>query len=203
MRIPKEENTEKKILAAAREVFHRKGFEGARMQEIADLAGVNKALLHYYYRDKQKLFHAVFRETFPAMIREMTVIFSTDEPLETKISNFFNRHISFLQQNSYIPYFIISSLQQNHQELPEMLKNANPSPYALIRKQLDQEQRSGITEEDFIQFYLNLLSLSVFPFLAKPLIANIFDLNDEDYQSLMEKRKKVLPELLIKSIPKK
>ncbi len=56
------ENTEQKILNAAREEFINTGLKGARMQEIADRAGVNKALLHYYFRSKEKLYEAAIRE---------------------------------------------------------------------------------------------------------------------------------------------
>jgi TetR/AcrR family transcriptional regulator len=60
--------TERKILQAAREVFQRKGLYGARMQEIADAAGINKALLHYYFRNKDKLFDAIFSDVFQNFI---------------------------------------------------------------------------------------------------------------------------------------
>ena len=62
-----EVDTEARILEAAHRVFVRRGVAAARTQEIADEAGVNKALLHYYYRSKEKLANAVFLQAARAM----------------------------------------------------------------------------------------------------------------------------------------
>ena len=74
----KDTNTEQSILEAAKIVFIKKGMEGARMQEIADEAGINKAMLHYYYRSKDKLFEAVFKETFLKLVPNLIEIVKTD-----------------------------------------------------------------------------------------------------------------------------
>ena len=61
VKIKKDHNAEERILAAAKKVFTTKGMAGARMQDIADEAVINKALVHYYFRDKDKMFEVVFR----------------------------------------------------------------------------------------------------------------------------------------------
>ena len=108
-------NTEDLILLAAKRVFLRDGFAGARMQDISDEAGINKALLHYYYRSKEKLFQAVFVSIMQQVMLDLNDIFISDLHLFDKIKLYFHKHISFMQQNPYVPGFIISELNRNPQ----------------------------------------------------------------------------------------
>ena len=95
----KEESTEQKILDAARTIFMRKGLNGARMQEIADEAGINKALLHYYFRSKDKLFYAIFKEAFNILIPYVSAVFNSDESIEIKLTRLAEKYIDILEIN--------------------------------------------------------------------------------------------------------
>ena len=112
-----EMNTEQKILDAAKEVFQQKGMTGARMQEIADKAGINKALLHYYYRTKDKLFEKVFELAFSLFIPKVKEMMISDKPVFEKIEFFVENYLNLLQKHPYIPGFVISELNRN----PEIL----------------------------------------------------------------------------------
>lgn len=85
----KTENTETEILIAAKEIFQQKGMAGARMQEIADKAKINKALLHYYYRSKQLLFEAVFKSAFSLLAPQLNKVLNDDSDLFEKILGFY------------------------------------------------------------------------------------------------------------------
>ena len=89
-------NTEQKILEAAKRIFHQKGFEGARMQEIANEAGINKALLHYYFRSKEKLFEAVFQDAFSQLMGQAREIFFSEKPLKEKITAFLGNYLNVI-----------------------------------------------------------------------------------------------------------
>ena len=101
-----DKQTEEKIFESATEVFVEKGMDGARMQDIANHAGINKALLHYYFRTKDQLFNKVFEMIAGKMFRKFAPVFDENLSLEEKIRFFFRAHISFLQENPRLPAFI-------------------------------------------------------------------------------------------------
>ncbi|PIV16230.1 MAG: TetR/AcrR family transcriptional regulator, partial [Flavobacteriales bacterium CG03_land_8_20_14_0_80_35_15] len=109
-----EQNTpENNILNAAKEIFEKKGMAAARMQEIADEAGINKAMLHYYYRSKQLLFEAVFKSAFSLLAPQLNEIINADTSIFEKIKNFSSNYISFVIKHPYLPNFIIQELNRN------------------------------------------------------------------------------------------
>ena len=187
------QHTEDKILAAARQVFHHKGFNGARMQEIADLAGINKALLHYYFRNKESLFEKVFNETFSELASKMSEIFFSEMTLMSKIEIFVNFYVNFISQHPYIIHFIINALQEKPERLRDIITRQNVSPglfLETIRKQLKEEMGLDI---DPLHIYVNILGLVIFPVLAKPLIQSIFALQDDKMEVFFEQRKQIVP----------
>ena len=107
------ENTEEEILNAAKEVFQQKGMAGARMQEIADKAKINKALLHYYYRSKQLLFEAVFKNAFRLLAPQIGKVLNDDTELFDKIRNFTDSYVSFVIKHPYLPNFVTQELNSN------------------------------------------------------------------------------------------
>ena len=106
-------NTEELIFESAIKIFHSKGLAGARMQEIADEAGINKAMLHYYFRSKQSLFEAVFKKAFMQLAPQIHQVLNSDDTLFEKIQNFADKYISFVMENRFLPTFIIQELNNN------------------------------------------------------------------------------------------
>lgn len=104
----KDLNTEAKILQAAREIFHIYGFQGTRMQQIADKAGINKAMLNYYFRDKKKLFNAIFDEAIERIFPALIVLISEDIPIFDKIRKIVDFYIQMLMENQYLPGFVVN-----------------------------------------------------------------------------------------------
>jgi TetR/AcrR family transcriptional regulator len=109
----KDPGAEERILAAAKKVFTTKGMAGARMQDIADEAKINKALLHYYFRDKDKLFEVVFLEEAQKFFPKINGIFNSDAPLFEKIENFVNEYIDEMQENPYLPWFVMNEINRD------------------------------------------------------------------------------------------
>lgn len=194
------------ILEAARKVFIRKGLDGARMQEIADEAGINKALLHYYFRSKDKLFKTVFVEAmakfFPAMI---VVLASKDLTIEKKIEQFVHHYISVIKNNPFIPAFIINELNKNPEQLTEFFVSSgiDTSKVTKIIKDVIAVEL-GITEQQARHFVVNIVSLCVFPFVGRPLIEKIvFQSNPKEYDHFLKEREKVIVGLIMRSLPQK
>ena len=197
------QNTKERILEAAKTIFHRKGFEGARMQEIADEAGINKSLLHYYFRSKENLFSAVFRSAFREIFTKLFMTAGSDDPFEEKIQKLVNEYIGFLQQNSYIPGFILAELNQNPEKIAEVFKSA-PFPTAMLFGRMkDSIPDRQMKDDDFREFFINLLALCIFPVAAKPLLKLMFNFGEAEYEEFLENRKEHLPEFLMNAIRKK
>jgi AcrR family transcriptional regulator len=196
-------NSEERILEAAKTVFHKKGFEGARMQEIADEAGINKALLHYYFRTKENLFDAVFKSALKEIFSKLFITMDANIPLEDKLRNLIKEYIGFLQKNSYIPGFIIAEINQNPQKIIEVFKSAPVSPFMLFERMKTSMRDEELEHTDVRELLINILSLCIFPIIARPIIQHIFNFSDKQYDQFIEKRKKKLPGLIMNTIRKK
>ena len=193
-------STEEKILEAAKEVFHKKGFDGTRMQEIADEAGINKALLHYYFRSKENLFDAVFKDAFHELFKKIFSVVGSTIPFEEKIRYIFSDYIGFMQKNPHIPSFILNEINHNPERITDLLKGLPTPPSEIlirVKKSLEDEGYKGI---DHRQFVINIISLSIFPIIAKPLLKSILNLTDDEYSEFIETRKKELPDFIFKAI---
>jgi TetR/AcrR family transcriptional regulator len=195
-----ESSTQDRILEAAKEVFHHRGFEGTRMQEIADRAGINKSLLHYYYRNKENLFMAVFKDAFARMVTTASEIFRSEGSFEMKLERFFDYHISFLRKNSYIPWFILNGLYEKPEEIKKLMDENRFFPPDILNTVTRQLQAEGYVVEDPLQLFLNILSLSVFPVVAKPILGTVFNLSESDMDAFFEKRKRTLSRFVIHAL---
>lgn len=197
----KEENTEGKILAAARKVFLNKGMDGARMQDIADEAGINKALLHYYFRSKDKLFEQVFLEAVTSFLPKIFSILESNETLFQKIEWFCEEYINQLIKTPYVPIFVLNEINRQPQAFLKKVVGKNPPPVFKVLLQIDAEMKAGVIKAtDPIQLLLNIISLCLFPFVASPLVQLISGLNKKQFNTLMEERKKEVPRLIIESL---
>jgi TetR/AcrR family transcriptional regulator len=198
--VNKDKTTEEKILAAAREVFHKRGFEGARMQEIADTAGINKALVHYYFRNKENLFADVFSEAVSKMIGTISSILMGPGTMEQKLERFYDYHISFLQENSYLPWFILNGLYERPDQIRQLMTRNSFHPDKMLERIVSHLKEEGIEVEDPIQLFANILSLSIFPVVARPLLSRFFNLSDADMERFYDQRKKELPGFIMNGI---
>jgi len=195
-------DTQAKILQAAKTVFTRKGYDGASMQAIAREAGINKALLHYYYRSKDNLFDAVFHETFMMVFPDIESIFQNPQiPVFDKLRIFADKYITLLSENSFIPVFILQELTRNPERIAQLIENVGIQPFSIV-SQIESAIEAGLIRRiDPRQVIINLLSLCVFPIVARPLLLKVFFQGDESqYQIFIEARKREVPEFLINSI---
>ncbi|MFZ0490928.1 MAG: TetR/AcrR family transcriptional regulator [Salegentibacter sp.] len=197
----KENGTEEKILNSAKKIFQQKGMDGARMQEIADEAGINKSLLHYYYRSKQLLFEAVFYRAFSLLVPQLTKVLNDDTELEEKIRNFTASHIGFILKHPYLPNFIFQELNRNPRFLEKMRNNQDLPDISRFKSQVESEVKKGnIRPISAEELFMNILSLNVFPFIGKPLLRTFVDADEEAYNQLMEERKNKVADFIWQSI---
>lgn len=198
-----EETTEEKILRAAKSVFIKKGLDGARMQEIADEAGINKALLHYYYRSKNLLFEAVYIKVFGQIFPQINEMFKKDLSLFDIIREFFEVHIEFLKRNRDMPLFVFREVTK----IPDLLKKTMDLHdvnivEVVVKKVKEAEDQGLIKPTKPEELMLNMVSLSVFQFVSMPMFQTITGLSEEQLFAIIDQRKKSLPEFVINAIKK-
>ena len=196
--------TEEKIFEAATDVFIEKGMDGARMQDIATHAGINKALLHYYFRTKDQLFSKVFEKIARRMFSKFAPVFDENLTLEEKIKFFFNTHISFMKDNPRLPGFILNEINRNPARIKKLLSTIEfKKIWTLLNSQHKNElDKYNITEENLPQIMTTIASMSVFPFAARGILEGIFQNMGVDFDRYIEERKEFAAEFVIKAITK-
>lgn len=196
-----EKNTEQQILEAAKKVFILKGFDGARMQDIADEAGINKALLHYYFRSKEKLFDGIFQMAFQQFMPKVNEAMMQEMPFPDRIQLFATTYMQMLQDNPQIPIFVLHEINRNPERLVEMFKGQGIKPEIFMKIIIREINEGRMKPIDPRHLMTNMIALCIFPFAAKPLLIKLFFNNDEEhYQKFIEERKKIIPEIILKSI---
>jgi TetR/AcrR family transcriptional regulator len=201
--VDSDQSTEQRILTAARKVFVKKGMAGARMQDIADEAGINKALLHYYFRNKEKLFGVIFKEAMSQFVPKVNMIFESEMPLFEKIGTFCREYIERIGENPYLPLFIFNEMNKQPGLFAQKLFGGQVPPVWKMAAQIEQEVKKGtIREISPAQLLMNMLSMCVFPFIAKPLWQTVTGMDDMQFLYLMEQRKTEVPAFIIASIKK-
>lgn len=194
----KDLNTEQKIKEAARRVFLQKGFAAARTRDIAEEAGINLALLNYYFRSKEKLFQQIMEESlhtfFSSVLPTMT---NPEVPLRDKVPFFVDNYTDMLIANPELPVFILSELRNDPDHIVKTLQmNSRMDLSALFKQIMDAQNKGEVIGIKPWNFLLNLISLTVFPFVAKPMIQRLGGMTDEQFIELLNERKAMVKEMV-------
>ncbi|MCX6232574.1 MAG: TetR/AcrR family transcriptional regulator [Bacteroidetes bacterium] len=199
--ISQETDTEQLILEAAKKVFFKKGYDGARMQEIANEAGINKALLHYYFRSKDKLFEAIFFNAFQQFIPSVVENLNADISFERKIEIFVENYINMLINFPQLPSFVLTEVNRNPERIAEMFGKIGIIPSVILQGIQKEVDKGNISAVEPKQILANIVALCVFPFAARPLLQIVLTENDTaKYNVFLEERKKEVSRFIINSI---
>ncbi len=198
---PAADSTEQKIFDAAHTVFLQKGMDGAKMQEIADKAGINKALLHYYYRSKEKLYESVARAILGKAVPVVQQIIENELPLEEKIRRFIDFYISLISRNTFIPLFILTEINKHPDRfIDHVLPKELPRPEVFFR-QVEAEIAAGRIRPVKPQHLLvNMIAMCVFPFVGKPMIRIFLGMGPGEMKLFMEERKAQVTEFVLAAL---
>lgn len=192
------QDTETKIKEAARKVFLAQGYDGAKIRQIADEAGVNLAMVNYYFRSKEQLFKSIYAETFREFLGQMAGMLNEPNPLEVKIWKIVDRYTDFIVSNPLIPSFILSEQQANGGAFFKEINAKGLIEKSFFRKQLVEEASKGnIRPVDPLQIIVTILSSIIFPIVARPIISYVGDLDDAGFRQFMETRKQLVPEMIM------
>ena len=189
-------NSEERIKAAARKVFHQKGYAGTRTRDIAEEAGINHAMVNYYFRSKEKLFQIVMVETMTYFFQGISAILNEETTsLEQKIEQVVAKYIDLLLEEPELPTFVFNEVRTNpepfveNSPIHEALQNS-----VLARQYAEAVAQGRITEPNLIHTVLNVISLVIFPFIAQPIFTALSRTDKEAYKTLMLERKKLIPQ---------
>lgn len=196
-------DTEQKILNAARKVFIEKGRDGARMQGIADEAGINKSLLHYYFRSKDKLFAAIFDEAFKSFIPNVKNILESGMLLADQVKSIVGFYFDMILENPYLPGFILDELSHNPKtfQLPIM---ANGTDFSFIQKALASLVAQGYSIEcDPRHLFVDMIGMTVMPFIGRPILEEVlFGGQASAYEAFIQERREHVTDIILNQIKK-
>ncbi len=197
-------NTEQKIFDAATELFLEKGVDRTSVREIAAKAGINLALMNYYFRSKENLFNAIFTSLVKKNSEELIRILDSDLSLEEKIRQYVEVYIDMLSENPLLVSFVMAILHRSRERITEM--QAISSLYAtekFTQQVLEEGKRGKIRRTDPSQLFVDMLSLIAFPFAIKMLVIDKNNFSNKDFAEFILERKKRIPDMLIESLRQK
>jgi AcrR family transcriptional regulator len=202
-------DTEQRILDAAHLVFVRRGTAGARTPENAREAGVNSALLHYYFRTKEGLAQAVFKRAAGQLLPAVIGILASDLELEEKVAQVVEVELTQLSATPYLPGYILSELAHHPERAAQLFSTATGMApveigarvFKVLRAQINQRVKAGrmhpIAPE---QFAINLLALCVFPFAARPLFMALLGFDQAGFNQFIDRRRKELAPFFLRAL---
>ncbi len=197
-------DAEKNIINAARKVFYRKGFKNATMRDIASEGNTNLAMVNYYFRSKENLFYIIFDETWVLFFNKIIKnLESEDIDVQEKIKRLINDYVDVFMENPYIPPFIMGELIRNPEKVALRIKEQVEKQHVLktFNRQVEEEVKKGkIRPVSGVSIFINLLSLVIFPILAKPVFQKTMNLSSSELDKLMVSRKQEITRMILNSI---
>jgi AcrR family transcriptional regulator len=192
-----EPGTERKILEAAGKVFMKKGRLGASMQDIADEAGINRTLLHYYFRNKEKLFDTIFTKLLARVFPALVAAFTSDKPFIEKVQIFVDTYTDMLSENPYLPVFVFQEISLNPERLAGIIQQTGLDPDIVFRGLSKELESVGVIGMDSRHMFANILGMVLFPYIGRALIQKVAFKDDAlAYERFLEERKKHVPEIV-------
>jgi len=195
-------DTEQRILDAAHTVFVRRGTAGARMQEIASEAGVNQALLHYYFRNKEQLAHAAFARAARGFMPAVVQVIASDGELEEKVRRVIDLEILHLSRAPYLPGYIIGEVTHHPERAAQLIaaitglapSELGPRVLGTLRRQIRSRVKAGVMRDIAPEsFIVNLMSLCIFPFAVRPMVQAMLGMDDRRFEQFITRRREQLP----------
>ncbi|MEQ8878189.1 MAG: TetR family transcriptional regulator [Cyclobacteriaceae bacterium] len=191
----KDKTTEGKIKQVARAMFIQKGYAGTKTRDIAMEAGTNLALVNYYFRSKEQLFKQIMLESLIEFFASVVDILNDEKTsLEDKIDHLVGHYVDQLNQHPDIPMFLLSEMRANPEIfLKDLLKGTRLKQTVMFQQLIEKLKAAKHPDLNPIHFMMNLMSMTLFPFIVKPMICHVTNMEDAMYRNLMEERKQLIP----------
>jgi TetR/AcrR family transcriptional regulator len=197
----KENNTEQTIKEAAKKVFLLNGLKGARMQTIADEAGINRAMLHYYFRTKEKLFEVIFADAMREMNDRMGAIAVAELNIFEKIEHFVHVYSERAATNPEFDLFLINEFRQNPEFFETLMETSSTgNSIKTFIKEMERASERGEIVGDPHRIFISVFGACIFPFAAMTMLRTMLGKSEKEYQQLLHEQRTFLIQFLIKGI---
>lgn len=191
----KDQDTEEKIKAAASKIFHEKGFVSTKTREIAEASGTNLALVNYYFRSKKNLYDIIMVETLQSFFSVIVNILNNESTsLQEKLDAFVNAYMDILEENQNLAPFIINAVREHPEDYLDKLGFVEKVKDSSFMHQFQEGIAKGeIPPINPIHFMLNVVGMTVFPFIVQPMISTALQVPKELYFSMIQERRRMIP----------
>ncbi|WP_158996345.1 TetR/AcrR family transcriptional regulator [Mucilaginibacter sp. L196] len=186
--------TEQMIKDTAKQIFFAEGKFNATTLDIAEAAGVSRTVINYYFRSKDILFQQVFREAMADTGLKMNEVLGADMPFKKKVISFIDMFTAELTKYPYKESFLISEINTHGFSLPT--KDSSPGMQQFLKEIKLASDNGEIKEVLPINFMINILSLVAYPLLTRRLFERMLELNDTNFEKLMQERKQMIIDIL-------
>lgn len=185
--------TQTLIKEKAKKLFFQKGFLDATTQEIADEAGVNRALIHYYFKSRDQMLDLLLEETILEKKERVSKILSSDLPFRQKIARYIDTVVDHGLEYPYLENFIVSETARHPDKVKNLCTRYPTKSTDLIREQLEQEiKKKKLLPISPEHFMVNLIALCNYPLLSKSVLKTVHGMTDTAYKKFLLERKKVI-----------
>jgi AcrR family transcriptional regulator len=190
--------TKEKIKIAAKEIFIQRGYAGARMEDISKVSGINKALLHYHFTSKENLFEQIFDEAFFEIMPKLHAVLAVEGEVLDRIDAFVDEYIHTIRHNPHIPLFVIHELSQDPDRFLQKVRSnpGLPNVANLIMEVMNAMEAGKLKKYPPLHLVMNVLSMCVFPFVARPIIKTVMKLDDDNWDSIMDDRASMIKQFI-------
>lgn len=199
-----EQNMEQAILEAATRLFLEKGFKATSTTEIAKTVGCNQALVHYYYRTKDRLFDAIFEKKIGSFIGSLLKISHEDLPFEKKLAKRIEAHFDAIKEDPKLPLFFFNEISSNPKRMEALRSVLGELPQVALsqmQEELEVEiEKGNIRQMSVYDLLMTMVSLNIIMFLAEPMFKAITNISDEEFEQLQERRKQENVHIILKSL---
>jgi AcrR family transcriptional regulator len=189
------DTTEQLILNTARKHFVNNGFAATRMQEIADEAGINKAMVHYYFRSKEKLYSEIIGHTLDAILPKLSKAMSTPGTFWEKLDAIVSIYVKTLTDQPEIPFFVMSEISQKRERFVSELKKRSsffPAVQSFLAQMHEEMEAGRMRIIPPFHLFLNIMGMTIFPYMSKPIFITVLDVGEAQFEELMKERKEVI-----------
>jgi AcrR family transcriptional regulator len=204
MKKERDQNMEQLILETAESLFMDKGFALTSTTEIARKAGCNQALVHYYFRTKEKLFESIFERKAQLMLSALLEMDDPSQPFEERLRKLVENHFDIMVKNPKLPFLFLNELLTNPKRLEIMTQKFRTIPMTVMERFTDDLQKEidkgRIRDVSPISILLTVLSLNLTPFIIKPIFQQMTNVSDELFDVMIEERKHENIRILMRSL---
>ena len=193
-KIKEDVSTEEKIKQAARKLFTEKGFDAVKTRDIAEEAGINQALLNYYFRSKEKLFDIIMVENFEQFVQQLIPILGNEDlSLDEILVQVTGSYIDMLKYNPDLPFFIMNEMRSDSTKLLQVREKMAGVKTAFIKRIEENYTKKKLSQAALGHMMMNFMGLIIFPFVAQPIMIKVNKFTKKEFGELMEERKKLVP----------